>query len=159
VRVAPARGGGRRVASAIDRELVAELQSIFPRAARPRLASIQPYLMCAFNRWRDRLSAGGWLVLPEPGRVCLALLAGDAWQALQSARSAGETPDQWLTLLDREAQRVPIQPVPTTVLARSSERADDAALGPWQLVTLHAPHVPGLADADRERYATALHAA
>jgi hypothetical protein len=159
VRVTPGRRGSPRVASAIDRDLITELQSIFPGAARPRLASVQPYLMCAFNRWRERLGAGGWLVLPEPGRVCMALLTGDVWLALQSARSAGEAPDDWLTLLDREAQRAPVQPVPTTVLARSDARVDDTAVGSWQLVTLQPPGVEGLADAERERYAMALHAA
>jgi hypothetical protein len=160
VRVSPQTRGSPRVASAVDRELIDELQSIFPRAASPRLASVQPYLMSAFNRWRDRLgAAGGWLVLPEPGRVCLALVSGDVWQALQSARSAGEAPDDWLALLDREAQRAPVQPVPTTVLARSDARVDDTTVGSWQLVTLHPPGVEGISDAERERYAMALHAA
>lgn len=159
VRVTPGGRGTPRVASAVDRELIDELQAIFPGAARPRLASVQPYLMCAFNRWRDRLGGGGWLVLPEPGRVCLALLADDVWQALQSARSAAETTEDWLALLDREAQRAGSQPVPTTVLARSSVGADASTLGPWQLVTLHPPAVEGIADAELERYAMALHAA
>jgi hypothetical protein len=160
VRVTSGRRGKPGVASAIDRRLINELQSIFPRAARPRLTSVQPYLMCAFNRWRTHLGArGGWLLLPEPGRVCLALLVGDVWQALQSVRSAGDTPDDWIALLDREAQRAASQPVPTTVLARSAARADSATPGPWQLVTLHAPALEGIADAERERYAMALHAA
>jgi hypothetical protein len=160
VRVTPARRGTPRVASAIDNALIAELSSVFPRTGRARLASVQPYLMCAFNRWRDKLGArGGWLVLPEPGRVCFALLTGDVWQALQSARSAAETPEEWLALLDREAQRAPIQPVPTTVLARFGERADASAVGPWQLVTLQPPAIDGIPDTQRERYAMALHAA
>jgi hypothetical protein len=161
VRLAPGKRGGLRVASAVDRSLLAALQALFQRPSRARLVSVQPYLMCAFNRWREQLDPrGAWLVLAEPGRVCLAMLAGDAWGALQSARSAEDAPD-WLALLEREAQRAFIQPVPSKVLARSAVAGDSdaSAHGAWQVTTLHAPSVEGIPMADRERYAMALHAA
>jgi hypothetical protein len=161
VRLAPGKRGTPHVASAVDRGLLTALQAAFQRPSRARLVSVQPYLMCAFNRWRERLDPrGAWLVLAEPGRVCLAMLAGDAWGALQSARSAEDAPHHWLALLDREAQRALIQPVPSKVLARSGVPAEDeAAHGAWQVETLHPPSIDGIPTADRERYAMALHAA
>lgn len=161
VRVAPAKRGSPQVASAIDRALLAALEAVFAKPARARLVSVQPYLMSAYNRWRERFEPRGtWLVLPEPGRVCLALLAGETWGAVQSARSTADAPHDWLALLDREAQRTAIQPVPATVLARAATAADaDAVETPWRVVTLHPPSLEGIPDADRERYAMALHAA
>jgi hypothetical protein len=161
VRVTPGKRGRARVASAVDRALLAALQAIFDKPSRARLASVQPYLMCAFNRWRNRLGLhGGWLVLAEPGRICLAMLAGDAWGALQSAR-VDEASQDWLALLEREAQRAAVQPVPSTVFAQMGADAagDSATHGPWNVVTLHPPSLDGIPDAERERYALALHAA
>ena len=166
VRVAEVDRASPRVASAVDRALIAALQAAFPAQGRARLKSVQPYLMCAFNRWRGRIdSRGAWLVLVEPGRVCLAMLAGRAWSALQSIRSAqpdaAPAPEEWLALVEREKQRAPVQPVPTTVLARSAVHGeiDAAARASWRLVTLDAPPVDGVPADEREQYAMALHAA
>jgi hypothetical protein len=161
VKVAPAKRGSPRVASAIDRALLAALQSVFAKPSRARLVSVQPYLMCAFNRWRGRIETrGAWLVLAEAGRVCVGLMAADNWRALQSVRSGGDAHD-WLALVEREALRTAAKPVPTTVLARSPGGVDSdvSAHGPWHVVALQPPVVAGIPDAEREVYAMALHAA
>ena len=161
VRISSAKRGSPRVASAIDRALLAQIQSVFTRPGSARLVSVQPYLMCAFNHWRGRFDTrGAWLVLPEAGRVCIGLLAGDNWRALHSARG-GDDPVDWLALLDREALRTAAKPVATTVYARSSTGIDPdtASSETWRVVTLHPPSLEGIPDADRERYAMALHAA
>ena len=164
VRVAPAERRSPRVASAIDRDLLDALRSVFPREARVRLASIQPYLVCAFNRWRGSFARNGaWLVLAEPGRVCLAMLAGSAWTVLQSARSGDPRGEpaaaDWLAFVEREKQRAAVDSVPTTVLARARARVDSGAAGGWHIVSLEAPWVDGIAAEEREDYAMALHAA
>ena len=161
IRVAPAKRGSPRVASAIDRALLAALQSQFVKPSRARLVSVQPYLMCAFKRWRGRFDTrGAWLVLAEAGRVCVGLVAADNWRALQNTRSAEDTHD-WLALLEREALRTAAKPVPTTVLARAAEGLDSDATphGAWHVVALQPPVVAGIPDAEREVYAMALSAA
>jgi hypothetical protein len=162
VRVTATGRAGAKVASAVDRTLLDGIKAAFPRENRPRLKSIQPYLMSAFNRLRAKLDKrGGWLVLVEPGQVCIALLAGKAWSAVQSVRSQPDAAENWLELLERERQRAPVHPVPTTVLART-DVAPDAAGGAsrdWHLVMLEAPFIVGVEPGERESYAMALHAA
>jgi hypothetical protein len=162
VRVATTDRRSPRVASAIDRPLVEALKSAFAPDGRPKLKSIQPYLVCAFNRWRGSIGKhGAWLVLVEPGRVCLAMLSGRAWSVLQSVRSPADTPPDWLALVEREKQRAPVQPVPPTVLARTAIRAErePQSRGAWNVIMLEAPAVAGVAADERESYAMALHAA
>lgn len=161
VRVAASDRGNAKVASAVDRALLDGIKAAFPRENRPRLKSVQPYLMSAFNRWRAKLDKrGGWLVLVEPGQVCIALLAGKAWRAVQSVRSRPDAPENWLALLERERQRTTVHPVPTTVLARTDVAAQaPGASRDWQLVTLEPPFIVGVEPGERESYAMALHAA
>ena len=135
-------GTGARLACAVDAELVAALRACVAKQAKARLASLQPYLMAAFNRWRGELpAAGAWLLLVEDGRACVALHAGDGWQSVQNSRgSAAE-------LLERERHRVAGE-IPDLVLA-CAERPLAPAPG-WNLRRLP------LAEA---RYAVALAAA
>src|SRR5262245_22297502 len=63
LRLSPGARGATRLASAVDPALVAEIRASFPRERKPRLVSIQPWLMAAFNRWRSELGReSGWLV-------------------------------------------------------------------------------------------------
>jgi hypothetical protein len=88
-----------RLASAIDAPLLAAIKASFPAKGRARLVSVQPAFMAAANRARRSLaSSGGWLVLAEPERACVALYAG-GWRAVQNARG------DWLTALEREWHR------------------------------------------------------
>jgi hypothetical protein len=162
VRVTATDRSSVKVASAVDRTLLDAIKAVFPRESRAKLKSVQPYLMCAFNRWRGKLDKrGGWLVLVEPGQVCIAMLAGKAWGAVQSVRSRPDAPENWLALLERERQRTAVHPVPTTVLARTPVAPEVAggASRDWQLVTLEPPVLLGIEPAERESYAMALHAA
>lgn len=98
------------LASAVDRRLLEELKACFPPKGRAQLASVQPELMAAINRWRGEFpAAGAWLVLAEPERACAALHARGAWRSVTNAKGA------WLELLERERHRVE-GPVPDLVL-------------------------------------------
>ena len=89
-----------RLASAIDTALLDELKRAFPKGGKAALASVQPELMEAINRWRtDIPAAGAWLVLAEPGRACLAMHREGGWRSVQNAKG------EWLTLLERERYR------------------------------------------------------
>ena len=53
LRLSPTPTGATRIASAIDSSLVQAVRAAFPASARARLVSVQPYLMSAYNRWRQ----------------------------------------------------------------------------------------------------------
>jgi hypothetical protein len=100
LRASEERRGVPRLASAIDTALLDELKRAFPKDGKARLASVQPELMEAINRWRaDIPAAGAWLVLAEPSRACLAMHREGGWRSVQNAKG------EWLTLLERERYR------------------------------------------------------
>jgi hypothetical protein len=81
-----AEPGDRRIACAIHEGLLAGLRSLF--AARGgRMLSVQPALIAAHNRWRDRLpQSTGWFVHVEDGALAAARLADTGWDRVYTAR-------------------------------------------------------------------------
>ncbi len=103
VRLSGADGRSPRIASAIDAGLLAAIRACFPPDGRPRLVSVQPYLMAAFNRSEARKGRhSGWLLLVEPQRACLACIEGGRWTAVHNAKGDYEAPERWAELLERE---------------------------------------------------------
>ena len=104
LRLSPAPAGSTRIASAVDTSLVQSLKAAFP--AKAKLASIQPYLMSAFNRVRGQIKgikgAGAWFLLIEPQRACLVRMERGRWATVRSARGNFDGPQEWAGLLDRE---------------------------------------------------------
>jgi hypothetical protein len=122
-------GRGDRLACAVDRGLVEALKACFPATGKPRLVSVQPYLMAAFNGWRAHIPrAGAWLLLAEPERVCLALLVPTGWRSLHNVRGSAERPDECMALIARERYRASGERLPEVVLARPVSRSDLIAL-------------------------------
>jgi hypothetical protein len=122
VRLGDSRARLPQIASAIDAALLEALRACFPATASPRLVSVQPYLMAAFNRWRDRFaSEGAWFLLPEPGRACLALIAGERWLSLQNVRGDYDHPETWADLVARERLRTEAERIPATVLVHAPQ--------------------------------------
>ena len=122
IRLSDGVAGSERLASAIDTALLQAIRACFPPSAKPRLVSLQPYLMPAFNSWRGQVkNEPVWLLLVEPQRACLARLENGRWSAVRNTRGEFEGPDQWAGLLERERRLV-------------------AAAGPAESVFVHAPH-------------------
>jgi hypothetical protein len=120
------RGAAGRLACAIDTALLSGLQACFSTKSRARLASVQPYLMHAFNRWRRKIPReGAWLALAEPARVCLALVTSQGWRALSNLPA----PAQWREILARERRRAGGETLPATLLAHETGLADPPPLG------------------------------
>ncbi len=160
VRLGDAAGpDASRLACAVDSALLDALRACFPPEGRPKLVSVQPLFMSAFNFWRREFPAGGaWFLLVEPERACLGLLSGQNWIAVQNAK--GHFPDEqaWVDLLDRERWRADLERVPDTVLvhAPSSSGAPHVASGAWKLQRLQAALPAGLSPHSDSAYATAL---
>ena len=92
---------GPRLACAVDRALIEALASTFVKV-NVRLASVEPFLIAAFNRIRRQIGNGScWLVVEEPGRLTLAFIQRGVWIAIRSRR-AGE---RWRELLPEIIER------------------------------------------------------
>lgn len=79
VRLSPEATGRLRLAAAMPEALLDGLRAQCA-ASGAKLASVQPYLMAAFNRFRRHLAHGDFLfVLAEPGRCALLLAQGGGW--------------------------------------------------------------------------------
>jgi hypothetical protein len=86
VKLSETAPAGPRLACAVDRALLAELAAAIT-AANARLASVQPFLVAAFNRIRATIGEGScWLVVEEPGRLTLAFIQRGVWLAVRSRR-------------------------------------------------------------------------
>ncbi|MGH8689651.1 MAG: hypothetical protein ACREUS_01345 [Burkholderiales bacterium] len=111
VRLSP-ESAGAQLACAIDAALLEGLKACFPASGKARLASVQPYLMAAFNRARRRIPReGAWLLLAEPRRACLARLAARGWASVHNGAETG-----WEQLLERERSRASGERLPSLVL-------------------------------------------
>jgi hypothetical protein len=99
------------LACAIDTALLEGLKSCFVKT-KPRLASVQPALMAAYNRARRRIPReGAWLVLSESERTCLARLAPQGWASVHNGREAAAE-----ELIERERSRASGEALPALVL-------------------------------------------
>jgi hypothetical protein len=131
VRIAPCARGEPGLAIAADAALIEGIKLCFSGKRRLRLASIQPYLMSAYNCWRGRVpAAGAWIVLTEPERTCVALLEERRWVGVSVTReSAPSAVDGCVALVERERARQAAKGPPSVlttlddVEARPSEDA------------------------------------
>jgi hypothetical protein len=102
-RFTPVPDGEATVACALPRFQLEELRALLAEHAMP-LASVQPWLMAATNRWRHRLGRGdAWLVLAEPDRLCLARLSRGAWRSLLCSKPEGDLVQSLSAGMAREA--------------------------------------------------------
>ena len=103
LRIAADESAGRRLVSAVDPDLLAELRALFADTGL-RLVSIQPRLMAVCNRHMRALARGdGWLAVAEPGSLCLALVQGQQIASLRQARLGDAWAAELMTALERES--------------------------------------------------------
>jgi hypothetical protein len=101
-----------RLACAIDAELLEGIKDCFSKTKKPRLVSVQPRLMTAYNAARGRIPReGAWLVLAERDRTCLARIATKGWASVHNGREVDVD-----ELLERERSRASGEPLPALVL-------------------------------------------
>lgn len=159
VRLSDAPRGAARLASAVDAALVPAIAACFPKEGSARLVSVQPYLMAAFNCWRGEMPGqDAWLLLVEPERACLALVAEGKWAAVQTLRGAYPGADDWAALLERQQLRAEVQSVPREVRVHapaSGTAAEREARG-WNLLGLALPSLEGFVPREDARFAMAL---
>ena len=93
-----------RVASAVDTALLVQLRELFARKHLP-IASIQPYLMVSFNRFRARFDRNNaWFVSHEPGRLSVGLLRQGVWHSIRNRRAGANWLAELAGIIDRESE-------------------------------------------------------
>lgn len=97
IRVSSAGRGFARVACAIDTALLDSLRAV------GSVASIQPYLMAAFNRRARSLdSTSAWFVIQESGCLTACLVQERQWRLVRNRRVNGSWHEALSHLLERE---------------------------------------------------------
>lgn len=121
------------LACAVDDGVIEALSSL-RKGRRADIASIEPYLMSAFNRRRYAFGAEPtWFVLDEPGHLTLGLIVKGTWRALRARRSGKPAADALLGLLERESALIGADPASDRVLmcSASAEHGLPARLGKY----------------------------
>jgi hypothetical protein len=161
IRVERKSGEGPRLASALDTALLNALHAALGKVRGPRLVSVQPYLMSGFNgRKRDVPPEGGWFVLPERGRTCVALLERNNWAGVTLLREAVSSAPAALSVVERERTRMGGSQAPRKVLLvlDSSVAADAEDSSPCPVIRLRPRFLPGIDSMEDLGYAMALSA-
>lgn len=139
LRLSEGPAGAARLASAIDSSLMASIRGCFPSGAGAKLVSVQPYLMSAFNRWRDAIvREDAWLVLPESHGACVAYATRAGWLAARLLRYAGSDSATLADGVEREQLR--LAGAPRAMLVHG---APAPALSGWKLSQLLLPPLEG----------------
>ena len=108
VTVSAERAGAPRLAAAVDRSLLAAIRTAVA-PTRLRLASVQPYLMAAYNRVaRAHTGKDFVFMLLEAGRACILAAQGGQWCYVSTA-AAPEPAPALSSLLARELQLADLQ--------------------------------------------------
>jgi hypothetical protein len=158
VRMTSGPAGAERIASAIDGALLEAIHACFPARQKLKLASVQPYLMSAFNHWRGALQAEStWFLLVEPQRFCLVLLQEGRWTAVRNSKAEADAPAQWAELLEREQHLVESAP-PARAYVHAPHAGDTRGAAPagWALERLTLPAAPGISPQEAAPLSMAL---
>lgn len=87
-----------RLACAFDAALLDALRAV------EGMASVQPYLMWAFNARRAAFDGEpAWFVLQEPGRLLICLITDGQWRSVRARQIDPQWRETLALLLDREA--------------------------------------------------------
>ncbi|MCO6056673.1 hypothetical protein NG726_08285 [Pseudomonas sp. MOB-449] len=129
LRLSPEAAGRSRLAAALPEELLVQLRAL-ARAGGLRLASVQPYLMAAFNHYRATLAVDDFLFLvAEPERASLLLARGGHWVAVRSV-ALDDSESALNDLIAREGElRGLEQDAPAALYLHAPGRTGQPALG------------------------------
>ena len=127
---------GPRLACAVDRALIERLASIFT-AAGLHLASVQPFLVAAFNRIRKSVGNGScWIVVEEPGRLTLALIQRGMWIAIRGRRADKGWRNVLPEILERESAFLGLTQPVTRVIVCTQGDFDTDMYDAWRTEAL-----------------------
>lgn len=135
-----------RLACAVEQTLIDALNTCMgPLAGRYR--SLQPHLVASFNRVRARLGEQpAWVVVAEPGLLCLALLQEGCWQSVRTVKVGADWVKELPGVLAREECLVDSQTECGRVLVFAPDSPQMMLLqaGKWQVQNLVPSLLPGM---------------
>jgi hypothetical protein len=132
INVAETAPMGPRLACAVDRTLINQLAEIFVQA-NIRLASVQPFLIAAFNRIRKNVGNGScWIVVEEPGRLTLALIQRGMWVAIRGRRADKGWRHALPEILERESAFLGLSEPVTRVIVCAQGEFDTEMYEAWR---------------------------
>jgi len=127
---------GPRIACAVDRALITRLADIFASAGL-HLASVQPFLVAAFNRIRKSVGNGScWIVVEEPGRLTLALIQRGMWLAIRGRRVEKGWKSVLPEILERESAFLGLSQPVTRVIVCAQGDFDTEMYQAWRTEAL-----------------------
>jgi hypothetical protein len=127
---------GPRIACAVDRALITRLAEVFT-AAGLHLASVQPFLVAAFNRIRKTVGNGScWIVVEEPGRLTLALIQRGMWIAIRGRRADKGWRNVLPEILEREGAFLGLSQPVTRVIVCTQGEFDTEMYDAWKTEAL-----------------------
>jgi len=127
---------GPRLACAVDRTLIKRLAEIFV-SANVHLASVQPFLVAAFNRIRKTVGNGScWIVVEEPGRLTLALIQRGMWIAIRGRRADKGWRNVLPEILERESAFLGLSQPVTRVIVCTQGEFDTEMYDAWKTEAL-----------------------
>jgi len=133
IHLSDAGPGRARMASAVDCAFFEALSSV------PEVVSIQPYLMSAFNAHRRAIAGKpAWLVLQEPARLTITLVADGEWRLVRTRQITAGWQDELAAMLDRESALS--NSAPCERVLWHGEAAPLARAGRYEIVDLTLPH-------------------
>jgi hypothetical protein len=123
LRLAPTRYGAPYLACAIDRELLRTMAGVISKE-KLRLASVRPFLVSTYNRWRAKHVAGAcWFAVCGGGRLTLCRIEGGAWRSVRSEKSGGDLARELQRTLERESLALGIDPAGSPLHLFAPEQA------------------------------------
>ena len=136
INVAETAPMGPRLACAVDRTLINQLAEIFVQA-NIRLASVQPFLVHAFNRIRKTVGNGScWIVVEEPARLTLALIQRGMWIAIRGRRADQGWRHVLPEILERESAFLGLAQPVTRVIVCTQGDFDTEMYQAWRTEAL-----------------------
>jgi hypothetical protein len=132
VRVTATAPKGPRLACAVDLALIEALKGAC-LAHEVRLASVQPFLVAAYNRIRKTVGNGScWVVVEEQGRITLVLIKDGAWLAIRGRRCDERWRMVLPEILEREAAFLGLSEPCTRVIVCAQDGFDAQMHGEWR---------------------------
>lgn len=121
--------GQARIAAAVPGELLAAIRAS-AAAQRTRVTGVRPALTVAARFWASAEAALQWLVVAEPGQLCLVARDASGWRWLRQTRVDSDWAARLPDLLDEEARlsRLEFSRETTRVFAPEANRDELAAL-------------------------------
>lgn len=158
LKLSPTGPGQARLACAIEEKLVDALSACMA-VLGSGYRSLQPHLMASFNRCRARLGENpAWLVVAEPGLLCLALLQAGRWQSVRTLKVGSDWIAELPGVLAREECLIDSTVECDQVLVFAPDTPETLAprAGKWRVEKLMPRLLPGMAAGAEAPYSVAL---